>query len=59
MKLLFRQVQALDGWERTGFNAKAVLPQLIADAGFDSVEEVRIVHTPTGSISLYAGRKPA
>lgn len=58
MKLLFRQVQALDGWERTGLNAKGILPQLIADAGFDKVEEVRVIQTPTGSISLYTGRKP-
>jgi hypothetical protein len=59
MRLLFRQVQALDGWERTGPNAKGILPRLIADAGFDRVEEVRVVPTPTGSISLYTGRKPA
>lgn len=59
MKLLFRQVQALDGWERTGLNAKGILPQLISDAGFDKVEEVRVVQTPTGSISLYTGQKPA
>jgi len=58
MKLLFRQVQALDGWERTGLNAKGILPQLIADAGFDKVEEVSVIQTPTGSISLYTGRKP-
>lgn len=59
MKLLFRQVRALDGWERTGFNAKGILPQLIADAGFDKVEEFRVIQTPTGSISIYTGRKRA
>jgi ubiquinone/menaquinone biosynthesis C-methylase UbiE len=31
MKLLFRQVQALDGWERTGLNAEGILPRLIAE----------------------------
>lgn len=58
MKMLFRQVQALDGWERTGLNAKGVLPRLIAAAGFCDVQEVRVIPTPTGSISLYVGRKP-
>ena len=58
MKMLFRQVQALDGWERTGFNAKGILPELNAAAGFEDVRETRVVLTPTGSISLYAGRKP-
>jgi|TARA_R110000787_G_scaffold248717_5_gene354312 ubiquinone/menaquinone biosynthesis C-methylase UbiE len=58
MRTLFRQVQALDGWERTGLNAKGILPELIADAGFENVAEVRVVQTPTGSISLYTGRKP-
>lgn len=57
MKLLFRQVQALDGWERTGLNAKGVLPTLIADAGFADVVETRVIPTPTGSISLYAATK--
>jgi len=57
MKLLFRQVPALDGWERTGLNAKGVLPDLIAEAGFQDVAEVRVIPTPTGSILLYAAGK--
>jgi ubiquinone/menaquinone biosynthesis C-methylase UbiE len=56
MKLLFRQVQALDGWERTGLNARGILPKLIAETGFALVEEVRVIPTPTGSISLYRGQ---
>lgn len=56
MRLLFRQVQALDGWERTGLNAKGVLPRLIGEAGFGAVEETRVIPTLTGSISLYAAR---
>lgn len=58
MRLLFRQVQALDGWKRAGLNAKGILPKLIVEAGFVEVAETRMVSTPTGSISLYAGRKP-
>ena len=58
MRLLFRQVQALDGWERTGFNAKGKLPQLMADAGLVGVAERRVIPTPTGSISIYVANTP-
>jgi precorrin-6B methylase 2 len=58
MRLLFRQVQALDGWERTGFNAKGKLPDLMAEAGLLGVAERRVVPTPTGSISLYVATTP-
>lgn len=58
MKLLFRQVQALDGRERTGLNAKGILPDLIAQAGFQDVAEVGVIPTPTGSVSLYTAAKP-
>lgn len=58
MRLLFRQVQALDGWERTGLNAKGVLPRLIAEAGFAEIAETQVIPTPTGSISLYAAIWP-
>lgn len=58
MRLLFRQVQALDGFEITQPNADGVLPTLIAQAGFSQVEEVRVIPTPTGTISLYRAEKP-
>jgi len=58
MRLLFRQVQALDGWERTGFNAKGKLPELMAEAGLVDVAERRVIPTPTGSISLYVAATP-
>lgn len=58
MRLLFRQVQALDGWERTGFNAKGKLPELMVQAGLVGVAERRVIPTPTGSISLYAATTP-
>lgn len=57
MRLLFRQVQQLDGFENTQPNADGVLPGLIADAGFDRIKEVRAVPTPTGSISLYEAQR--
>lgn len=59
MRLLFRQVQTLDGFENTQPNADGVLPQLMAAAGFSSVEEVSLVRTPTGSISIYRGERTA
>jgi len=58
MRLLFRQVQALDGWERTGFNAKGQLPQLMTEAGLVGVAEHGVIPTPTGSISLYVAATP-
>ncbi len=58
MRLLFRQVQNLDGWENTTPNAKGELPLYIDRAGFVDVEEVRVIPTPTGSISLYRASAP-
>lgn len=57
MRLLFRQVQMLDGFANTRPNAQGVLPGLIEEAGFRSVEEQRVVPTPTGSISIYIAEK--
>jgi ubiquinone/menaquinone biosynthesis C-methylase UbiE len=58
MRASFLLVQAFDGFETTGQNARGMLPQLIADAGFIQVAEGLVVRTPTGSISLYTARKP-
>ena len=55
---LFRLVQHLDGFETTQPNADGVLPRLMAEVGFDGVVEIRIVPTPTGSISLYHAHRP-
>jgi len=56
MRLLFRMVQAVDGWERTAFNAKGGLPGLMRALGLGEVVEREWIATPTGSISLYAAR---
>lgn len=58
MRLLFRQIQALDGVENTRLNAAGGLPDLIAEAGFEHIEERRVVATATGSISLCRAAKP-
>jgi hypothetical protein len=54
MRLAFRQVQALDGFQNTQPNADGVLPALMLEAGFANVRETAVIPTPTGAISLYA-----
>lgn len=59
MRVLFRQVQRLDGFENTEPNARGVLPDLMRETGFAEVAERCVIPTPTGSISLYSGSKCA
>lgn len=56
MRLLFRMVQAVDGFERTEFNAVGSLPGLMRSSGLSAVTERDRIATPTGSISLYVMR---
>jgi ubiquinone/menaquinone biosynthesis C-methylase UbiE len=58
MRAAFRQVQRLDGFDNTEPNARGVLPELMTEAGFSEVRETHVIRTLTGSISLYAARKP-
>jgi trans-aconitate methyltransferase len=58
MRLLFRQVQALDGRQNTQPSADGVLPDLMVEVGFEAVEERTVLPTPSGSISFYRARKP-
>lgn len=57
MRLLFRQIQNLDGYGATQASADGIVPVLMEEVGFDAVRENRVIATPTGSISLYSGRK--
>lgn len=57
MRLLFAQVQMLDGRANTTPNAEGVMPQLMVEAGFAQVMETEVIATPTGSISLYRARR--
>jgi ubiquinone/menaquinone biosynthesis C-methylase UbiE len=57
MRLAFRIVQLADGREDTEPNARGVVPGLLAQAGFRDVQEVEVVPTVTGSISVYVARK--
>ncbi len=54
----FLVVQLLDGFQTTWANVKGLLPDYIAGAGFQEVEETGQVITPLGSVSLYRARKP-
>ena len=57
MRRLFRIVQKGDGYENTEPNARGVLPELMREVGFRSVEETAVIPTPTGSISLYRSER--
>ncbi|KTE16847.1 class I SAM-dependent methyltransferase [Sphingopyxis sp. H115] len=57
MRALFRQIQWLDGFEYTEPNAKGCVPELLTAAGFEAVEEMRVIPTPTGSISIYRAKR--
>ncbi len=59
MRVLFRStVQAIDGVEDTTPNAKGLLPHYMRDARFEDIEELKVIPTATGSLSIYQGRKP-
>lgn len=58
MRALFRIVQCVDGFADTQPNADGILPELMSEAGFIGVEELRVFATATGSISLYRALKP-
>ena len=53
MRKRFRIVQKGDGFDNTEPNAQGVLPELMAEVGFDSVEETQLFDTLSGSISIY------
>ena len=53
MRKRFRLVQKGDGFDNTEPNAQGVPPELMADAGFASVEETHVFETLSGSISIY------
>lgn len=57
MRTLFRQVQLLDGFDKTEPNAQGCMPGIFETAGFSDVFEAKVIQTPSGSISIYEGRK--
>ena len=57
MRMLFRQIQLLDGFEYTEPNAKGCVPEILTAAGFEAVDEIKVIPTPTGSISIYRAKR--
>lgn len=55
MRLLFRIVQSVDGFENTQANADGALTRILSEVS-DDVATERIVWTPTGAISLIRAR---
>jgi ubiquinone/menaquinone biosynthesis C-methylase UbiE len=53
MRKRFRVVQNGDGFDNTEPNALGILPALMAEVGFSSVEETHVFETPCGSMSIY------
>jgi hypothetical protein len=53
MRKRFRLVQKGDGFDNTEPKAQGVLPGLMADVGFGTVEETHVFETVSGSISIY------
>jgi ubiquinone/menaquinone biosynthesis C-methylase UbiE len=53
MRKRFRLVQKGDGYDVTEPNARGVLPELMTEVGFDSVDETHVFETISGSISIY------
>jgi len=61
MRAAFLVVQALDGFETTRDNVQGRLPELLATAGLDDVEQVDSMPTVLGTIGFYraTGRRSA
>lgn len=58
MRLGSYLIQRLDGFETTADNFNGLLPKLIADAGFETIEEINHFNTLFGTIRLHRSRKP-
>ncbi|MCX5847898.1 MAG: methyltransferase domain-containing protein [Deltaproteobacteria bacterium] len=57
LRSAFLVVQMLDGFETTTDNIKGLLPEFIAQTGFENFAETRRVYTALGSVSLYSAIK--
>jgi ubiquinone/menaquinone biosynthesis C-methylase UbiE len=58
MSFLSRLIQILDGFETTSDSFGGLLPELIGDAGFETIEETGYYNTLYGTIRLQRSRKP-
>lgn len=57
-RLAFLAVRVLDGFETTRDSVTGVLPRLMNQVGFSSVEETHRERTVFGTLSLYLGTRP-
>jgi ubiquinone/menaquinone biosynthesis C-methylase UbiE len=51
-----RLIQLLDGFETTADNFNGFLPRMMADAGFEQIEETNHYNTLFGTIRLHSSR---
>jgi SAM-dependent methyltransferase len=58
MRILYFQVQVLDGFSNTTDNIEGRLPEFIRAAGFQSVEEIGAMSTAFGTLSVYRASAP-
>ena len=58
MRILYFQVQVLDGFSNTTDNVEGRLPEFIRAAGFQSVEEIGAMSTVFGTLSVYRAAAP-
>lgn len=58
MEMCFSSVRMLDGMAVTDANAKGLLPELFAQAGFKQPRETMRFPTIMGALALFEARKP-
>jgi ubiquinone/menaquinone biosynthesis C-methylase UbiE len=58
MRMLFLNVQVLDGFGNTSSNVAGKLPEFLRDAGLKRVQVVDRMRTPLGTIEIVSGIRP-
>ena len=58
MRILFYQIQLLDGFKTTSGNVNGVIPELLSATGFQNVSVVEEISTIFGTMTLYSAIKP-
>lgn len=56
-RMLFNTIRTLDGFKSTDANARGLLPELIAEAGFTEVDIVHRFKTVFGEVQIFATKK--
>ncbi len=58
MRLLYYQIQFLDGFQTTEDNVRGLLPELMESAGYQKISINDEVSTMFGTMTLYSAKKP-